>query len=353
MPNYTVAGLRSYYLTKWNNLVITRPGPINAAANQIIAGQEVYKALQSKTGVPWYMIGVIHYRESNCNFHTHLHNGDPLSARTRHVPAGRPPTGSPPFDFQYSAIDALTYEGFTRIKSWPIEQIAYSLEQYNGWGYRYRGYPSAYLWSGTNQYRAGKFVADGVFNGEVVDVQNGCMAILKRIFELTGEKPVSTIQTPYNNEASAEIPDPTPGELNQVSRKHWYTDIFQKITGGMLGFGAVFKTVDVAQIQAVQTYLNTVKSFANEYGWFFVIILLLMIATYLSKMKELMKQDYKDGRFTPSGATEVAAVPSSTPVPIPEAVDTEQHRDTDVPAVAIFVPASTTDSPADAGDGAQ
>lgn len=336
MPNYTVAGLRSYYLSKWNNLVITRPTNINAAANKIIAGKDIYKSLQTKTGVPWYMIGVIHYRESNCNFHTHLHNGDPLSARTYHVPAGRPVRGTPPFDFQYSAIDALTYEGFTKIKNWPIEQIAYSLEQYNGWGYRYRGYPSAYLWSGTNQYNRGKFVRDGVFNGEVVDVQDGCMGILKRIFEVTGEKPVASLETTYIEEPTADIPDPTNKELNQVSRKHWYTDLFQKITGGMLGFGAIFKTVDVAQIQAVQTYLNTVKSFANEYGWFIVILLLIMVATYLSEMKKLMKQDYTDGRFTPSSTTDVSMAPNSNAETTPEAVHT------DVPDSGVESAASAT-----------
>ena len=53
-------------------------------------------------------LGIIHSLEAEFNFNTHLHNGDPLSAQTVHVPRGRPPTGNPPFQWLDSAIDALT-----------------------------------------------------------------------------------------------------------------------------------------------------------------------------------------------------------------------------------------------------
>ena len=52
------------------------------------------------------------------------------------------------------------------------------LEQYNGLGYAARGLPSPYLWAGTDQYRAGKYVRDGVYDFHAVDSQAGCAGLL-------------------------------------------------------------------------------------------------------------------------------------------------------------------------------
>src|SRR5262249_44398098 len=112
-----------------------RRAALETAARKILRGKSRYLAVERATGVPWFVIGVLHYRESDCSFLTHLHNGDPLSGRTYHVPAGRPPTGNPPFTWEASAKDALSYEGFASIHDWPIERIGYSCERYNGGGY--------------------------------------------------------------------------------------------------------------------------------------------------------------------------------------------------------------------------
>ncbi len=52
------------------------------------------------------------------------------------------------------------------------------LEQYNGLGYFNRGLPSPYIWSGTDQYIKGKYVADRVFDPNVVDKQLGCAGLI-------------------------------------------------------------------------------------------------------------------------------------------------------------------------------
>src|SRR5690242_19094614 len=70
-----------------------------------------YQKVQAATGVPAHVIGIIHQREASGRFDWHLHNGDPLSARTYHEPPGRPPTGGPPFTWEVSATDALTMPG--------------------------------------------------------------------------------------------------------------------------------------------------------------------------------------------------------------------------------------------------
>ena len=97
-------------------------------------------------------------------------------------------TGIPPFQWEESAIDALTLEGLAAVKLWSIERTAYQLEAYNGWGYRSRntGVNTPYLWSATNNYQKGKFVRDGVFDPNAVSGQIGAMALLRRLIDTEG-----------------------------------------------------------------------------------------------------------------------------------------------------------------------
>lgn len=135
-------------------------------------------------GCPFELIFAIHYRESTCNFKTHLHNGDPLTDRTVHVPKGRPKTGEPPFTWQQSAIDALTLQGFDTFIGWDrVEVLLYHLEMYNGFGYRSKKINSPYLWNRTNFYTKGKFVKDGRYDKNFIDKQIGCVPILKLFYD--------------------------------------------------------------------------------------------------------------------------------------------------------------------------
>jgi lysozyme family protein len=161
--------------------------PARAIARKIIDNRPIYEAIEKATGVPWFMIGPIHNRESDMNFKTHLHNGDSLSTRTHHVPSGRPKTGNPPFKFQDSAIDALTMSphNLDRVKAWTVERVLYECEKYNGWGYLTKG-NSPYIWSWTDLYHGGKYVEDGVYRANVWDSQAGCVAMLKELAALEG-----------------------------------------------------------------------------------------------------------------------------------------------------------------------
>ena len=47
-----------------------------------------YQNVETATGVPWHVIAAIHNLESSRRFDRHLHNGDPLTARTVHEPSG-------------------------------------------------------------------------------------------------------------------------------------------------------------------------------------------------------------------------------------------------------------------------
>lgn len=135
--------------------------------------------------IPWYFIACVHYLECSFSFKKHLHNGDPLTGYTVQVPAGRPKVGHPPpFTFNESAVDALKFMGFDKVRSWILPFILRKLEAYNGFGYfKYRKINSPYLWSFSNHYTKGKYVKDGKFDKEAVSQQTGSAVILKRMEE--------------------------------------------------------------------------------------------------------------------------------------------------------------------------
>lgn len=195
--------LKKQYGQLWRSIEIKPDwrNRLDTAANKIIVNKSQYQRVERETGVPWYFVGVIHMRESGCNFLTHLHNGDSLKARTWRVPAGRPKTGSPPFDWYFSAADALRMKGLDKLPGWDIETILYQLERYNGFGYRqyHKATLSPYLWQGTGHYGdhdspAGKYVADGKWSATEQDKQCGAAAVLK-VLEEMGEVSFAVKQT--------------------------------------------------------------------------------------------------------------------------------------------------------------
>lgn len=146
---------------------------------QIAAGQARYQVVANRlTNIPWFVIGLIHSLESDLDWNTHLHNGDPLTKRTTHTPRGRPALGNPPFSWEQSAQDALIYDGLDEWNDWSIAGILFELEKFNGAGYRSRGINSPYLWAGSQHYSKGKFIADGKFSKTAVSDQLGAALLL-------------------------------------------------------------------------------------------------------------------------------------------------------------------------------
>jgi lysozyme family protein len=170
-----------------------------------------YQQVEARIGVPAYVVGIIHSLEASLSFSTHLHNGDPLTARTIHVPVGRPPTGNPPFQWFDSAIDALTMHDLDKWSNWTISGIAYVLERYNGFGYRlnHPQVKSPYLWSFTTIYTAGRYIADGVFSDASVSRQCGGMALLKRMIE-QGKVSLAVPATPPDSGEVEQAPKISP-----------------------------------------------------------------------------------------------------------------------------------------------
>jgi lysozyme family protein len=175
------------YLLLYESCLIRRKrqAEVDRIVLRMTASRGRYEKVATALGMPWYVVAVIHCMEAGMDFSRHLHNGDPLTARTTHVPAGRPRNGRPPFTWEQSAIDALSYQGFGRWRDWSVPGTLYKLEGYNGWGYR-DNHPqvlSPYLWSFSNHYARGKYVADGRFSPTAVSAQCGAAVLLKRLHE--------------------------------------------------------------------------------------------------------------------------------------------------------------------------
>ena len=158
---------------------------IENIVDKLVDNKETYEAANEASGVPWHFIAVIHNMEASLNFKTHLHNGDPLNARTVQVPKGRPKTGQPPFSWEESAADALALKGLDDTTDWSLAGTLYQLERYNGFGYRlyHPEVLTPYLWSYSNHYTSGKYVADGRWSDTAVSKQIGGAVLLRRMAE--------------------------------------------------------------------------------------------------------------------------------------------------------------------------
>jgi lysozyme family protein len=162
---------------RWAKARITRDA--TSVAERLCAGAAKvrYQVVARETRVPWFIVAVIHEREASQNWISSLAQGDPWNEVSVHVPKGRGPFPT----FERAAVDALVNCApyAARWKDWSAGGAMTLLEQYNGIGYAAKSLPSPYVWSGTDQYEKGKFVADGIFDPSVVDKQLGCACIIK------------------------------------------------------------------------------------------------------------------------------------------------------------------------------
>ena len=178
-PEYEALFASAKVLDKW-------VGTVAWYLAKLRKGRPGYELAAQASGVPWWFIGVVHAMEAGFSFTGHLHNGDPLSARTVQVPRNRPSVWNPPSDWQSSAMDALDHQGLLHAGDWTLARVLHRLEAYNGYGYHSLGINSPYLWSFSNHWTKGKFVADHKFDSEATSKQCGA-AIMLRALADTGD----------------------------------------------------------------------------------------------------------------------------------------------------------------------
>ena len=138
-----------------------------------------YMRLAKQMGIPPEMLAVIHYRENNGDymqggFNVYLHNGQSLGQVTT-----KEPRGKLFYNFDEAALDAIAEKSYEISKlditydTQDMTAMLCFLETYNGLGYYKNGYVNPYLYSGTNVYVSGKYIADHVYNPKAVDAQVG------------------------------------------------------------------------------------------------------------------------------------------------------------------------------------
>ena len=177
--------LAKEYRTLFETCIIRpeRKAAAETLVSKLADNRTRYEAVASPLGIPWQVVAVIHNMEASQNFKRHLHNGDPLSARTVQVPKGRPKSGQPPFTWEESAADALKYDGLHKWTDWSVAGVLFQLELFNGWGYR-RYHPAVltpYLWSFSPHYTKGKYASDGKWSPTLVSNQCGAAVLLRQM----------------------------------------------------------------------------------------------------------------------------------------------------------------------------
>lgn len=187
--------LKAANTARWAKAKLTRGSEFLPVANSLVKSRDRFLAMSGKTEVPWAVIAVIKQRESGNDpkFLGNIANGQPWTQRTTIVPKGRGPFSS----WEEAALDALINcaPQAAKWKDWSPGGALTLLELYNGTGYAngpkdaetgivYPPQPSPYVWSGTDQYKSGKYVRDHVYKPDVVDAQLGCAGLILAMMEI-------------------------------------------------------------------------------------------------------------------------------------------------------------------------
>lgn len=173
-----LAALIASNAARWAVMKIdpARKAEFAAVAAKLLKNKARFQEIEARTGVLWWVVAVIFERESGGNFLAYIGNGQPLGRCTTEVPIGRGPFKS----WEDGCVDALIecapHAAYWH--DWTAGGVLTLLEKYNGLGYVARSMASPYIWSGTNQYERGKYVADHDFDANVVDSQLGCAPLI-------------------------------------------------------------------------------------------------------------------------------------------------------------------------------
>jgi lysozyme family protein len=204
MANYSALIARN--AARWAAAKLTRGPEFNPVAKRLVAGKPRYQAVEAKTGVPWFIIAVIHEREASQKWNANLAQGDPWNRVSTHVPRGRGPFNS----WDEAAVDALVNCApyASKWKDWTPGGAMTLLELYNGLGYANKGRPSPYVWAGTDQYASGKYIADGVYDPNAIDKQLGCAGLILAMMSID-----TSVRIDLKPPVSVPQPAPSPAPL--------------------------------------------------------------------------------------------------------------------------------------------
>lgn len=331
-PKSLTNALREEYETLFSTMTMRahRLAEIERIWRKIETHAGDYKKIEKATSVPWFVVAIIHNLEASLRFDGHLHNGDSLDAHTTRVPRGRPESGQPPFAWTDSAIDALRYKKLDRWDDWSLSGIAFILERYNGWGYR-SNHPqvkSPYLWSFTDVYFSGKYVADRKFSTEAVSQQCGGLALLKYMMDRdkTIARRVNWSRTEAEEDDSAPFPALDPAASQDGGADTAPSPLRKKaprFPGVYLLEGTISDSVKLAQ-QKLKTFGCDPGDIDGEFGEITKLATMLFQARSTNPAGEPLEIDGVIGPetwaalFGPDGSVADTPVDPTDPTPTPK-----------------------------------
>lgn len=153
-----------------------RLGEVKSTCLRLLANKDRYQTIADQTGVPWYAIAAIHFKEASLDFRAYLGNGELIIGTGKcssAVPSGRGPLQT----FEEGAVEALGSQKGKGLDE--LGNLLYFLEGYNGYGYRAHGINSPYLFSATVCYSSGGYPRDHFYDPSYVIRNLGCVALFR------------------------------------------------------------------------------------------------------------------------------------------------------------------------------
>jgi len=218
--------LRKEYQQLFDTMKIEDSDFFDSQIKRIFNFKDEYQAVEFETGVPWFVVSCIHALEAGLDFTKKIKNGQYWNKRTTWVPKGLGPWNS----WHESSVEAMKMlndkmkkilgESFT----WDVPAICYAFEYHNGWGYRkYHSHvKSPYLWSMSNHYVKGKYVADGKWDDNAVSKQIGAMVYIKEIMERRGPVAVPPVEPQPIPKPEPVKPKPVPQPKRKSFLETWF-----------------------------------------------------------------------------------------------------------------------------------
>ena len=172
--------------------------------------RDEWAEVTARTGVP-RLWGIASFeRESSSDYSRSPAQGDRWDRVSVHVPKGLGPYA----DWGDSCVAAYCIDKLNEVgaSNWTWTRACYEGELYNGFGPRAHGRHTGYLWSWTNIYTAGKYVADGKWDPDVRDQQCGMVPMMAALLHLDASLalvdalPAPSLQSPASG---GEVPSPT------------------------------------------------------------------------------------------------------------------------------------------------
>jgi lysozyme family protein len=158
--------------------------------------RDEWAEVAAKTGVP-RLWGIASFeRESGSDYSRSPAQGDRWDRVSTHVPEGLGPYA----DWGDSCVAAYGVDKLNEVgaSNWIWTRACFEGELYNGFGPRAHGRHTGYLWSWTNIYTAGKYVADGQWDPDVRDQQCGMVPMMAALLHLDASLAlVDALSAPY------------------------------------------------------------------------------------------------------------------------------------------------------------